>query len=90
MSKLSTSSIRYEVGVFRKDATEAAAHGHFVHVFVDPVTRRPVPIPSAMRDVVARELVSGAGAAAAGAGHGHGHGHGVTGVGSGAAGAAAL
>src|SRR5271169_5069844 len=33
------SSVRYDVGVFRLGMSTAAAHGHFVHVFVDRVTR---------------------------------------------------
>jgi acyl-CoA thioester hydrolase len=40
------SSIRYEVGLFRNDEEQAAAEGHFVHVYVDRATRRPVPLPN--------------------------------------------
>ena len=40
-----TSSVRYEVGLFRNDEDTASAEGHFVHVYVDPATRRPVPLP---------------------------------------------
>ena len=57
VSKLSTSSIRYEVGVFESGSQTCSAHGHFVHVFVDPVARRPVPIPASMRRVVEQELL---------------------------------
>ena len=39
------SSVRYEVGLFADDAPQAAAVGHFIHVYVDRGTRRPVPLP---------------------------------------------
>ena len=40
------SSVRYEVGLFADDAPLSAAVGHFVHVYVDRATRRPVPLPA--------------------------------------------
>ena len=49
VSKLGNSSVRYEIGLFRNDETEASAQGHFVHVYVDETTRRPVPIDDEMR-----------------------------------------
>ncbi|AWB19601.1 acyl-CoA thioesterase [Methylobacterium currus] len=47
-----TSSVRYEVGLFRNDDDEAAAQGHFVHVYVDRATQRPVPLPEDLRRVL--------------------------------------
>ena len=47
--KLGTSSVVYEVGLFRGDADEASAEGHFVHVNVDRETRQPVMINEACR-----------------------------------------
>ena len=47
MIKLGTSSVTYEVGLFRGDADEASAEGHFVHVNVDRETRQPVVINEA-------------------------------------------
>ena len=47
--KLGTSSVVYEVGLFRGDADEASAEGHFVHVNVDRETRKPVEINEACR-----------------------------------------
>jgi len=44
-----TSSVRYEIGLFRSDEDEASAEGRFVHVYVDRETRRPTPLPSALR-----------------------------------------
>ena len=48
-----TSSIRYEIGLFRDEDDEACAQGHFVHVYVDRVTGRPVPLPDQLKDAVA-------------------------------------
>ena len=42
---IGTSSVRYEVGLFAEGEPSSAAHGHFVHVYVDRATRRPVPLP---------------------------------------------
>ncbi len=39
------SSVRYEVGLFAENEALAAAAGHFVHVYVDRVSRRPVALP---------------------------------------------
>jgi acyl-CoA thioester hydrolase len=44
VARLGTSSVRYEVGLFRNDEQLAAAEGFFVHVYVDRGTRRPLPL----------------------------------------------
>ena len=49
VAKLGSSSVRYEIGLFRSDEDEAAAVGFFVHVHVDRDTRRPEPLGEAMR-----------------------------------------
>lgn len=49
VAHLGRSSVRYEIGIFREDETLTAAHGHFVHVYVDRQTRRPVALPDALR-----------------------------------------
>ncbi|HTI19171.1 MAG TPA: thioesterase family protein [Trinickia sp.] len=49
VARIGASSVRYEVGLFKEGADEAAAQGHFVHVYVDRVTRRPVTLPDALR-----------------------------------------
>ena len=46
------SSVRYEIGIFRNDAPQASALGHFVHVYVDRATNRPVAIPDHVRKVL--------------------------------------
>ncbi len=47
------SSVRYEIGLFRNDDDDAAASGHFVHVYVDRVTRRTTPVPEDVRAALA-------------------------------------
>lgn len=49
VTKLGRSSVRYEIGIFRAGESEAAAQGHFVHVYVDRETQRPVEIPASTR-----------------------------------------
>ncbi|MDO9524727.1 MAG: thioesterase family protein [Gemmobacter sp.] len=49
VAKLGTSSVRYEVGLFRNDEDRASAEGFFVHVYVDAGTRRPVPFSADLR-----------------------------------------
>jgi acyl-CoA thioester hydrolase len=49
VARLGNSSVRYEVGLFRAGDDDAAAEGHFVHVYVDRMTRRPVPLPEPLR-----------------------------------------
>jgi acyl-CoA thioester hydrolase len=58
VAKLGSSSVRYEIGLFRNDEDAAAAHGHFVHVYVDRATRRPTPLPEPLRAALARIAVS--------------------------------
>ena len=45
VARLGTSSVRYEIGLFREDDRLAAAQGHFVHVYVDRANNRPAPLP---------------------------------------------
>ena len=53
VARLGSSSVRYEVGLFRGDAARAAAQGHFVHVYVDRVTRLPAALPEALTRALA-------------------------------------
>jgi acyl-CoA thioester hydrolase len=52
VARLGTSSVRYEIGLFRASDTEAAAEGYFVHVYVARTHRRPVPLPEALRSAL--------------------------------------
>jgi acyl-CoA thioester hydrolase len=49
VAHLGRTSVRHEIGLFREGAETPAATGHFIHVFVDRATRRPAPIPGAIR-----------------------------------------
>jgi acyl-CoA thioester hydrolase len=42
VAKLGSSSVRYEIGLFAQGEDLCAARGHFVHVYVDQQSRRPV------------------------------------------------
>ncbi|MGZ5101041.1 MAG: acyl-CoA thioesterase [Usitatibacter sp.] len=46
------SSVRYEVAIFGDNADTAAAQGHFVHVYVDRATGRPVELPAQLRSAL--------------------------------------
>ena len=52
VARLGGSSVRYEVGLFAPGSPLTAAKGHFIHVYVDRETRRPVPLPDALRTVL--------------------------------------
>jgi acyl-CoA thioester hydrolase len=49
IERLGNSSVVYRIGLFRNAETAPAAIGRFVHVYVDAVTRRPVPVPASIR-----------------------------------------
>jgi acyl-CoA thioester hydrolase len=49
VARLGTSSVRYEIGLFRNDEPVAAAEGFFVHVYVDKKTRKPTPLEAPFR-----------------------------------------
>lgn len=56
VARLGRASVTYELGIFRSDTL--CAHGHFIHVFVDRVTRKSSEIPPALRAALARLVVS--------------------------------
>ncbi len=56
VDRLGNSSVQYGIAIFREGEDQAAAHGHFVHVFVDRANDRAVPIPPAMRIALERIL----------------------------------
>ena len=47
--RIGTTSVVFEFGVFSPGVDEIAAHGLWAQVYVDRETRRPVPIPDAVR-----------------------------------------
>ncbi len=54
VARLGSSSVRYEIGIFRMDADAPSAEGHFVHVYVERASMRPVPMPDFMRVEMAK------------------------------------
>ena len=52
VAHIGRSSVRYEVGLFVQGDPDAAAQGHFVHVYVDKATRRPTALPERLRAVL--------------------------------------
>ncbi len=63
VERLGTQSITYSLAIFREadDTLIPAATGRFVHVYVDPQTRRPVPIPDQIRKAAAQLATPNAG-----------------------------
>ena len=65
VTRLGRSSVTYRLGVFRAAGNEPAednaqpitALGHWVHVYVDRATRKSVPIPDALRALLATAAV---------------------------------
>ena len=49
IAHLGNSSVRYETAVFEPQADAPSATGFFVHVFIDRVTGKSVPMPEAVR-----------------------------------------
>jgi acyl-CoA thioester hydrolase len=49
-----TASVRYEIAVFAECNDTASAQGHFVHVYVDRRTHKPVALPTSMRAALER------------------------------------
>lgn len=54
VERLGTSSLVYAIALFRDAEDSPCAVGRFVHVYVDRLTRRPVPIPEVIRQVAER------------------------------------
>jgi acyl-CoA thioester hydrolase len=49
VDRLGTSSVRYGLAAFLNGGAEAAADGHFVHVFLDPANGRPAALDTKLR-----------------------------------------
>ncbi len=48
VEEMGRSSVRYRIGIFGAGQDMTAAHGSFVHVYVDAVQRRPMALPEAL------------------------------------------
>ncbi|HUH68404.1 MAG TPA: thioesterase family protein [Mycobacterium sp.] len=72
VTRLGRSSVTYRLGVFRADQQESrdgagsppacggpiTALGHWVHVYIDRTSRKPVPIPDAIRSLLSTACIS--------------------------------
>lgn len=52
VARLGTSSVRYELAIFKAGQDAAVAEGFFVHVYVDRETRRPKPLDARWRETL--------------------------------------
>lgn len=59
VARLGSTSVRYEIGLFRNDDQDAAAQGHFIHVYVDREERRPTSLPDVLRTALSRLVPPG-------------------------------
>lgn len=60
VTRLGRSSVTYRLGIFRDGARAQpiAALGHWVHVYVDRVSRKPQPIPDEIRALLSTATVN--------------------------------
>ncbi len=54
VARVGNTSVRYEIGLFREASAEACAQGHFVHVYVNRATGRPVALNETLRAALER------------------------------------
>ncbi len=54
VTRIGNSSVRYELAIFKQGEDTPAAEGHFVHVYVDRKTRRPVSLTNFFRQALSR------------------------------------
>ena len=54
LARLGASSVTYRLALFGQASEAPAAVGRFVHVYVDPASRRPVSVPGPVRAALTR------------------------------------
>ena len=59
LGRVGNTSLRYEIGLFKEGEAQAAAVAFFVHVFVDPQTRRPVPLSEEIKAAMRALMLPG-------------------------------
>lgn len=57
LSHIGTKSLRYEVALFQSGSLVPAAVGHFVHVFVDRESRRPIELAATQKAGIVSLLI---------------------------------
>ncbi|WP_313410150.1 thioesterase family protein [Aeromicrobium sp.] len=58
VTKLGSSSVVYEIGLYQGDDPEPAAIGRFVHVYVTGEDRKVTPVPAEIRAVLEPLVIS--------------------------------
>ena len=58
VGRLGSSSVTYEIGIFKQGREAVSATGHFVHVYVRPGEMKPVPIPDHVRSELEKILAA--------------------------------
>ncbi|WP_137844290.1 thioesterase family protein [Microbacterium sp. 2FI] len=58
IESLGTTSVTWSLGILRAGEDDPIATGRFVHVFVDAATRRPTPVPAAIRAQIEARLLA--------------------------------
>jgi acyl-CoA thioester hydrolase len=58
VARIGGSSVRYEIGLFAEGEPMTAAKGHFIHVYVDRLSRRPTALPEPFLRALQRLQVS--------------------------------
>ena len=58
VAKLGTSSVTYEIGLFRAGDELPAATGRFVHVWVERATQQPTAVPESIRAALSPLVIS--------------------------------
>jgi acyl-CoA thioester hydrolase len=59
VAAIGTSSMRFEIGIFRNHEALAAAQGYFVQVCCDRSSQRPMPMPAPVRAALEAIRVTG-------------------------------
>ena len=57
VTKIGTSSVRYEVGLFNEKKEISSADGFFIHVYVDRQTNKPIPLDYNFKKILDTILV---------------------------------
>ncbi len=52
VERLGRTSVTYSIGLFCQGLEEPSATGHFVHVYIDRVSRVPVAVPAPIREAL--------------------------------------
>ena len=57
VEKIGNSSVKYEIGLFKREDISPCASGYFVHVYVNRSNRKPVGLPVNLRAALEKILV---------------------------------